>query len=58
MPPLLGLDAISVRNITGLTMIHGFFASLSAMFLYKKHNLVNTSMVFTLGLFSSTAGLI
>jgi hypothetical protein len=50
MPPLLGLDGISVKNITGLTMIQGFFASLSAMFFYKKHNLVNKSLVVTLGM--------
>ena len=49
VPPLLGLDGISVKNITGLTMIQGFFASLSAMFFYKKHNLVNRSLVRTLG---------
>ncbi len=49
-PPLLGLGIISVKNITGLTMIQGFFASLSAMFFYKKHNLVNKSLVLTLGL--------
>jgi hypothetical protein len=49
-PPLLGFEPISVKNITGLTMMQGFFASLSAMFFYKKHNLVNRSLVFTLGL--------
>jgi len=31
-------------------MIQGFFASLSAMFFYKKHNLVNKPLVLTLGL--------
>lgn len=50
MPPLLGLDQISVKNITGLTMIHGFFASLSAVLFYRKHNLVNRRLVLTLGL--------
>ncbi len=51
MPTLLGLDLIiSVKNITGLTMMQGFFASLSATFVYKKHNLVNKSLVLTLGL--------
>lgn len=50
LPPLLGLDPIGVKNITGLTMIQGFFASLSAMFIYNKHNLVNKPLVFTLGL--------
>lgn len=50
IPPLLGLDPIGVKNITGLTMIQGFFASLSAMFFYHKHSLVNKSLVLTLGL--------
>lgn len=49
-PPLLGFDAISVKNITGLTMMQGFFASLSAMFIYKKHNQVSNSLVYTFGL--------
>ena len=49
-PPLLGLDVISVKSITGLTMIQGFFASLSAMFFYNKQNLINKSLVLTLGL--------
>ncbi len=49
-PPLIGPDVISVKHITGLTMIQGFFASLIAMFVYKKHNLVNKQLVMTLGL--------
>src|SRR5512135_1352080 len=49
-PPLFGHDPIGVKNITGLTMIQGFFASLSAMFFYKRHNLVNKPLVLTLGL--------
>ncbi len=56
VPPLLGLDPVGVKNITGLTMIQGFFASLSAMFFYHKHSLVNKPLVLTLGLslFSSS----
>jgi uncharacterized membrane protein YfcA len=50
VPSLLGLDHIGVKNITGLTMTQGFFASLSAMFFYHKHSLVNKALVFTLGL--------
>lgn len=50
VPSLLGLDPIGVKNITGLTMIQGFFASLTAMFFYNRHNLVNKSLVLTLGL--------
>lgn len=59
VPPLLGFDAISVKNITGLTMTQGFFASLSAMFFYRKHGLVSKPLVFALGgslFFSSIAG--
>lgn len=50
IPPLFGLVPIGVKDITGLTMIQGFFASLSAMFFYNKHNLVNKPLVLTLGL--------
>lgn len=50
LPPLLGFDLIGVKNITGLTMIQGFFSSLSAMFFYHRHSLVNKPLVLTLGL--------
>ena len=50
VPPVFGPELIGVKSITGLTMIQGFFASLSAVFFYKKHNLVNRTLVFTLGL--------
>jgi uncharacterized membrane protein YfcA len=50
LPPLLGFDPISVKNITGLTMMQGFFASLAAMLFYHKHSLVNKPLVLTLGL--------
>ncbi len=50
VPPLFGLDPIGVKNITGLTMAQGFFASLSAMLFYQKQGLVNKPLVLTLGL--------
>jgi uncharacterized membrane protein YfcA len=50
IPPLFGFEAIGVKNITGLTMVQGFFASLSAIYFYKKENLVNKSLALTLGL--------
>jgi len=49
LPPLLGLDTIDVKSITGLTMIQGFFSSITAMLLYRRQRLVNKSLVFTLG---------
>ena len=58
-PPIFGFDEITVKNITGLTMIQGFFASLSAIWLYNKERLVNKTLALTLGLslfFSSLIG--
>ncbi|MCL5023872.1 MAG: sulfite exporter TauE/SafE family protein [Nitrospirae bacterium] len=59
LPPLFGLPAIDVKSITGLTMIQGFFASLSAMLFYHTQRLVHKGLVLTLGLslfLSSLAG--
>ena len=58
-PQLFGFDPIGVKNITGLTMVQGFFASLSAMLFYQTQGLVNRSLVLTLGsslFLSSLAG--
>lgn len=49
LPPLLGFNTIEVKNITGLTMVQGFFASLTALLIYRKQRLVNKSLVLTLG---------
>ncbi|MDI6801404.1 MAG: sulfite exporter TauE/SafE family protein [Thermodesulfovibrionales bacterium] len=59
LPPALGFDGIDVKDITGLTMVQGFFASLSAAIFYRQQRLVNKSLVLTLGLslfLSSLAG--
>jgi len=58
-PQVFGFDPIGIKNITGLTMVQGFFASLSAMLFYQRQGLVNKSLVLTLGLslfLSSLAG--
>lgn len=58
-PPLLGLPAIDVKSITGMTMVQGFFAALTAVYAYQKNALVSRSLVVTLGsalFFSSLAG--
>ncbi len=57
--PIIGFESIPVKDITGLTMIQGFVASLSAMLFYNKHRLVNKKLVFSLGgslFLSSLAG--
>lgn len=48
-PSLLGLSPIPVKDVTGLTMAQGFFASLSAVFFHRKQGFVNTSLALTLG---------
>ncbi|MCX5716956.1 MAG: sulfite exporter TauE/SafE family protein [Nitrospirae bacterium] len=55
-PPLLGFQGIDVKSITGITMMQGFFASLSAMFYYHENRLINKPLVLTLGtsLFASS----
>ena len=50
VPELLGLPAIDVKSITGLTMAQGFFSALTALFYYQKNSLVNKPLVLTLGL--------
>jgi uncharacterized membrane protein YfcA len=57
-PPALGLGALDVKSITGLTMTQGFFASLSAVVFYQRHRLVNRRLVLVLGLslFASSLG--
>ena len=56
-PPLLGLTPIGVKEITGLTMMQGFFSSLSAVLFYHRQRLVNKRLALTLGLSLSTAAL-
>jgi uncharacterized membrane protein YfcA len=59
VPPLLGLPALGVKSVTGLTMAQGFFSALTALFYYHKNALVNKQLVLTLGLslfLSSLAG--
>lgn len=58
-PPALGFEEIGIKNITGLTMTQGFFASLSAMLFYHSHRLVHKPLVLALGcslFFSSLIG--
>ena len=45
LPPIFGFDAITVKHITGLTMIQGFFASLSAVLFYKNDLSVRPSLL-------------
>ena len=59
VPPALGLPALDVKSVTGLTMAQGFFSALAALFYYHRNALVNKPLVLTLGLslfLSSLAG--
>lgn len=50
LPPLLGLDPIAVKSITGLTMAQGFFSAFTATFFYKRERLISKRLVLTLGI--------
>lgn len=50
LPPAIGLEAIGIKSATGLTMAQGFFASLTAMLLYKRHRFVHWPLALTLGI--------
>jgi uncharacterized membrane protein YfcA len=59
LPQALGFESIPVKHITGLTMVQGFAASLTAMVFHKREKLVNRSLALTFGLslsFSSFTG--
>lgn len=43
VPPLFRLAPIDVEAVAGLTMVQGFFASLSGVFVYQGHHPVFTS---------------
>ncbi len=58
LPPAVGLEPISVKSITGLTMAQGFFASLSAMLFYKKHSFVHWPLVLSIGLSMGVSSLL
>jgi len=49
LPPLLGLDPIAVKSITGLTMAQGFFSAFTATFFYRRERLISKGLVLTLG---------
>ena len=57
LPQVFGFAPIGVKSITGLTMVQGFFASLSAMLFYQRQGLVNRPLVLTLGLSLFTSSL-
>ncbi len=59
IPPIFGFEPVGVKEITGLTMIQGFFASLTAVLFYNRQKLVNKNLALTLGIslfFSSLLG--
>lgn len=49
LPALFGLEGIDVKSITGLTMIQGFVACMSAWLFYRTKRLFNAHIVLWLG---------
>jgi len=58
LPPLLGFEPLDVREVTGLTMVQGFFASLTAWIFYRSRGLVYRPLVLWLGIPLSLMSLI
>ncbi len=49
LPPFFGLHDLDVKNISGMTSVQVFAASLLGMIFHKKRNAVNKSVVITVG---------
>jgi uncharacterized membrane protein YfcA len=49
VPPLFLFSPIDMKSVAGLTMVQGFFASLSGILIHKRHRHVCTRLVLTMG---------
>lgn len=62
IPPLFGLDALSVKTVAGLSMIQVFSASLSSLIIHKRNMFIHWKFLFFTGipmaLFSFTGSFI
>jgi uncharacterized membrane protein YfcA len=57
LPPVFGFEPLDVREVTGLTMVQGFFASLTAFIFYRSRGFVRGPLVLWLGIPLSTMSL-
>ena len=49
VPSLFRLSPFDMRAVAGFAVVQGFFASLSGVFLHKRHRHVCTWLVLTMG---------
>lgn len=49
VPPALGVGALTMKVVAGMTSVQSFFGAVSGAFGHKRHNRVSRSLAFTLG---------
>jgi uncharacterized membrane protein YfcA len=57
LPPLLGVGALDMRQVTGLTITQGLFACLSGAFRHNRHRCVSRPLVLWMGVTIALAAL-
>jgi uncharacterized membrane protein YfcA len=50
IPPLVGLEPLSMKVVAGLSMMQVFFSSLSGLIVHKKNNFVHPKMLLLIGI--------
>ncbi|CAM5371159.1 putative membrane transporter protein OS=Lysinibacillus sphaericus OX=1421 GN=LS41612_13830 PE=3 SV=1 [Lysinibacillus sphaericus] len=49
IPPLFGLAAFSAHEVSGISAIQVFFASIAGVWAYRKSGYLNKSLILTMG---------
>lgn len=50
LPPLFGMEALSMKSVAGLSMVQVLFASVSGMAIHRKHRMVHFQSQYTIGI--------
>ncbi len=50
VPPILGFEPLSIKTVSGLSMLQVFFSSLSGLIIHRKNNYVHMKLLLLIGL--------
>ncbi|MFW5774715.1 MAG: sulfite exporter TauE/SafE family protein [Chitinivibrionales bacterium] len=50
VPPLLGFESLSMKTVSGLSMLQVFFSSLSGLIIHRKNNYIHGKLLFLIGI--------
>jgi len=50
VPPLLGLESLTMRDVAGLTIVHGLLACLGGVFIHRKFQFVSDKLSLCMGI--------